>query len=275
MFAVIKTGGKQYRVAAQDVIIVERLTGSDGTPAEAGDSIAFDDVLMIGEGERITLGSPKILGAAVLGEVVEQKRGRKIRVFKKRRRSTYRRRAGHRQYQTVIKILEIAENGLKSAPAKAKKAAPQAAEAEAAHKADKKAPKAAASMAAKSTDDLKLISGVGPKIEVKLHEMGIHSFDQIIAMDDAALQSMDDAIGFKGRSLREDWRGQAAELKAGGTPRAKVDQEAAKAAEIEMKSAKKPAAKKAVSADGAASDADTTPKKPRATKKKPEGDEQA
>lgn len=114
MFAVIKTGGKQYRVSADDVIQVEKL------PAEAGSEVSFAEVLMIGDGDTATVGTPLVAGASVSGEVVEQTRGDKIRVFKKKRRKGYRRTAGHRQHLTVVKITEILADGKKK---KAKKAA--------------------------------------------------------------------------------------------------------------------------------------------------------
>ncbi|MDZ4761326.1 MAG: 50S ribosomal protein L21 [Alphaproteobacteria bacterium] len=101
MFAVIKTGGKQYRVAEDDVIVVEKLVG------ETGDSLVFGDVLMIGDGDAVEMGAPMIGGASVVGEVVEQRRAAKIVIYKKKRRNTYRRKKGHRQHETVIRITGI------------------------------------------------------------------------------------------------------------------------------------------------------------------------
>jgi large subunit ribosomal protein L21 len=101
MFAVIKTGGKQYKVAEQDVITVERLEG------EAGSVISFDQVLMVGEGESFTVGAPVVAGAVVSAEIVGQARGPKLIVFKKRRRQNSRRKNGHRQDLTVLKITGI------------------------------------------------------------------------------------------------------------------------------------------------------------------------
>jgi large subunit ribosomal protein L21 len=101
MFAVIKTGGKQYRVAENDVIRVERLDG------EAGASVTLDQVLMVGEGDSVTVGTPTVDGASVAAEVVEQGRGPKIIVFKKKRRQNYRRKKGHRQDLTTLKITGI------------------------------------------------------------------------------------------------------------------------------------------------------------------------
>jgi large subunit ribosomal protein L21 len=101
MFAVIRTGGKQYKVAQDDVISVEKLAG------EPGAAIELAEVLMIGEGAEVTTGTPLLAGASVDATVVEQKRAPKIIVFKKQRRKNYRRKKGHRQYQTVLRITEI------------------------------------------------------------------------------------------------------------------------------------------------------------------------
>ena len=104
MYAVIKTGGKQYRVAHGDVIKVERLAG------EVGQAIAFEQVLMVGgyDGAEPRIGAPLLEGARVTAEVLEQARAPKIIVFKKKRRKNYRRKHGHRQLQTVLRIREIA-----------------------------------------------------------------------------------------------------------------------------------------------------------------------
>ena len=101
MFAVIQTGGKQYKVAQNDVITVERLSGDAGTTIELG------DVLAVSDGATLQVGSPLVPGAKVTAEVVEQTRGPKIIVFKKRRRQNSRRKNGHRQDLTVVKIEQI------------------------------------------------------------------------------------------------------------------------------------------------------------------------
>lgn len=127
MFAIIKTGGKQYRVAKDDIIRVEKLAG------EAGAKITLDQVLAVGEGDALTVGAPVVDGAAVTAEVVEQARGPKILWFKKRRRQNSRRKGGHRQDLTVLKVLEITSGGAKPAKkSKAKAAASETPEAEAA-----------------------------------------------------------------------------------------------------------------------------------------------
>ncbi|MCY4589693.1 MAG: 50S ribosomal protein L21 [Alphaproteobacteria bacterium] len=101
MYAVLKTGGKQYKVAVDDVIVVEKLA------AEAGDNVDLDEVLMVGDGESSTVGRPVIAGARVTARVLEQKRSDKIIVFKKKRRKNYRRTRGHRQDVTVLRITDI------------------------------------------------------------------------------------------------------------------------------------------------------------------------
>ncbi|MGD9512309.1 MAG: 50S ribosomal protein L21 [Geminicoccaceae bacterium] len=101
MYAVIKTGGKQYRVAKDAVIKVERLDG------EVGASVTFPEVLMVG-GDNPVVGSPTVAGASVTATVLEQTRGEKVIIFKKRRRKNYRRRNGHRQHLTVVRIADIA-----------------------------------------------------------------------------------------------------------------------------------------------------------------------
>lgn len=106
MFAVVKTGGKQYRVAADDTITVERLEG------QPGDIIELGEVLMLG-GDAVTLGTPTVAGATVAGKVVRQSRGSKVIAFKKRRRQNSRRKRGHRQEFTVLRITEILTDGKK------------------------------------------------------------------------------------------------------------------------------------------------------------------
>ena len=102
MYAVIKTGGKQYRVAAEDVLRIEKVAG------DAGARVEFTEVLMVGGGEGAPkLGAPAVSGAKVVAEVVEQSRAPKVIAFKKRRRKNSRRKRGHRQQQTVVRIKEI------------------------------------------------------------------------------------------------------------------------------------------------------------------------
>src|SRR6202045_1639935 len=115
MFAIIRTGGKQYRVAEQDLITVDKVSG------QPGDAVRFGEVLLVG-GENVMIGSPMVSGATVAGEVVEQGRGKKVIAFKKRRRKNSRRKRGHRQEFSVIRITEILTDGRK--PAAKAEAAP-------------------------------------------------------------------------------------------------------------------------------------------------------
>jgi large subunit ribosomal protein L21 len=125
MYAVIRTGGKQYKVAANDVITVEKL------PADAGSVVQFDQVLMVGDAAKHTVGAPLVSGAVVTATVLEQVKGDKIIIFKKRRRHNYRRKNGHRQLGTVLRIASIYTEGQKPDLTAAAKpaAAPKAAKA--------------------------------------------------------------------------------------------------------------------------------------------------
>ena len=156
MYALVRTGGKQYRVAKDDTILVERITADEGA------EVILDDIVMLGDGDKVTIGTPRVEGAAVSATVVSQTRGPKIIIFRRKRRKNHRRTQGHRQDLTLLKINTIAKDGEslkpKAAPAKkaaakeeaapkkaaAKKAAPKKAEAKAAPKkaaAKKAAPK--------------------------------------------------------------------------------------------------------------------------------------
>ena len=119
MYAVIKTGGKQYRVTKDEVIIVEKLS------AKPGEAIELDQVLMMDTGSGPTVGTPLVDGARVAATVLDQSRGDKVIVFKKKRRKNYRRTRGHRQDQTVLRVTEILAAGQKASPAKAAAPAPK------------------------------------------------------------------------------------------------------------------------------------------------------
>ncbi|MEO0850214.1 MAG: 50S ribosomal protein L21, partial [Pseudomonadota bacterium] len=119
MYAVVKTGGKQYRVAKDDIIKVEKLAGDDG------ETVVLDEVLMVANGGDVTVGAPLVDGASVAAEILEQGRAKKIIVFKKRRRQNYRRKKGHRQHLTVLRVTDILTGGAKpSAVKKTAKPAP-------------------------------------------------------------------------------------------------------------------------------------------------------
>ena len=229
MFAVMKTGGKQYKVQAGDVLRVEKLA------AAAGDTVQFNDILMIGA----TVGTPLVEGAGVQAEVIDQIKGDKVINFVKRRRKHGSQRTkGHRQQLTLLKVTEILEKGADKSGVKAaigagaagavaveslkpakkaapKKAAPKAEEKQAAPKrADARAePKKAAAKPAKAeADDLKQLSGVGPALEKKLNENGVTTFAQIAAWKKNDIEEFDEKLSFKGRIEREGWVAQAKKL---------------------------------------------------------------
>jgi len=106
MYAVIKTGGKQYRVQPGDVMVVEKLDG------EPGANVAFGEVLMLGDGDAVTLGEPTVAGASVNATLVETRKGEKVKIFKKIRRQGYRRTKGHRQTETVLRVTGIEGAGM-------------------------------------------------------------------------------------------------------------------------------------------------------------------
>ena len=105
MYAVVKTGGKQYRVQKEDVVLVEKLSANDG------DQLVLSDVLMVGDGKKVTLGTPLVNDAAVMAQVIRQTRGPKITMIYKRRRKNSRRKQGHKQDLTLLKIIDITETG--------------------------------------------------------------------------------------------------------------------------------------------------------------------
>ncbi|MEM5492638.1 50S ribosomal protein L21 [Hoeflea sp. AS16] len=209
MFAVIKTGGKQYRVAANDVLTIEKLEGA------AGDSVEFTEILMVGEGAGATVGTPFVEGAMVVAEVVEQGRARKVLAFKKRRRQNSKRIRGHRQHQTVVKITDILTGGAKpSKKAAAKKEAAPKAEAKAAAPAKTEAAATAAPLftaPAGEPDNLTKIKGIGPVAAGQLAEQGITTFAQVAALSDADITRIDEAMPFSAEQI-SDWREQAKAL---------------------------------------------------------------
>ncbi|MEM9971013.1 MAG: 50S ribosomal protein L21 [Pseudomonadota bacterium] len=227
MFAVLKTGGKQYRVQAGDVLRVEKLA------AEAGEKVQFNEILMVGT----TVGTPLVEGAAVQADVVDQIKGDKVIHFVRRRRKhSSKRTKGHRQQLTLLKITDVLEKGGDKSGVKAavgagsvavaavatakpaKKAAPkkeEAPKAEAKAEPKKEAPKKAApKKAAGGADDLKRISGVGPALEKKLHDLGITTFAQIASWSPEEIADFDDKLSFKGRIERDNWLDQAAQFDA-------------------------------------------------------------
>ncbi|TIL95865.1 MAG: 50S ribosomal protein L21 [Mesorhizobium sp.] len=219
MFAVIKTGGKQYRVAANDLLKIEKVEG------QVGDIVEIGHVLAHGEGENVTFGAPFVDGALVTAEVVEQGKNRTVIAFKKRRRQNSRRKIGHRQLLTTVRIAEILLGGAKptkKAAAKAEAKAEVAAKAEAASKTEAEA---APKKEAKATetavplfkapkgepDDLTVIKGVGPVAAGQLNEQGITTFAQIAKLSDKDIAKIDEHMPFSTDQIT-DWREQAKDL---------------------------------------------------------------
>lgn len=197
MFAVLKTGGKQYKVEAGDLLRVEKLA------ADAGEKVQFNSVLMLG-GDAPVVGAPFVDGAAVQAEVIEQIKDKKVINFVKRRRKhSSKRTKGHRQQLTLLRVTDIladgaAASGVKAAVGAGSVDAPAAAPAAAAPAAE--APAAAAS------NDLTKLNGVGPAAAAKLADAGITSFAQLAALSDADVAAID-AI-----KIKPEWIAQAAEL---------------------------------------------------------------
>ena len=263
MYAVMKTGGKQYRVEAGDVLRIEKIAG------DAGETIQFDEVLMLGRGAETAIGTPLVDGAAVQAEVIDQIKGPKtISFVKRRRKHGSKRTRGHRQQLTLLRITDILEAGATPRPRAAAEpkeradAAPAPAErddeagaggmAAAAGTAMAGAAAAVATVAAANAevaadamkavasavdgatgttegtepgnlmseapagggDDLKRLSGVGPKLAAKLNENGVWTFAQIAAWTPEEVAFMDDRLSFKGRIARDGWTEQASRFDA-------------------------------------------------------------
>lgn len=203
MFAVIKTGGKQYRVAPEDVLKIEKIAG------EPGEIVQLGNILAVGEGADVKIGTPVVDGATVAVEVVEQGRGPKVIAFKKRRRQNSRRKRGHRQLLTTVRISEILLDGAKpSKKAAAKKADEKPA------KVAKKAETAAAPLFSAPEgegNDLTVIKGIGPVAAKQLNEQGLTTFAQLAALTDEDVARIDAEMPFSAEQI-SDWREQAKEL---------------------------------------------------------------
>ncbi len=240
MFAVVKTGGKQYKVQTGDILRVERLA------ANAGDKVQFNQILMLG-GDKPVVGSPLVAGAAVQADVIDQIKGEKtIKFVKRRRKHSSKRTRGHRQYLTLVRVTDILTTGAdkskvqeavgsglvdfkfvdsfkpkKSAELKTKtqKSSKEPVKKEAKPvkevkpendaKTKKSAPVKEKKVTASVSDDLKQLSGVGPALEKKLHAAGVKSFEQIAAWSAKDVEAINEKISSKGRVEKEGWIDQA------------------------------------------------------------------
>jgi len=192
MYAIVEIAGQQFKVVKDQKVFVHRLQ------TEEGKQVAFDNVLLIGDGDNVTVGAPAIDGAQVGAKVIKHLKGDKVIVFKKKRRKGYRVKNGHRQSLTEIIIESIAASGAKKAsPAKAeKKASPKA---EVKTEAKKAAPS--------KVDDLKKIEGIGPKIAETLAEAGITTFAKLAKTDAAKIAEI--IADVRGNHVTDTWPAQA------------------------------------------------------------------
>ncbi len=238
MYAIVEIAGQQIKVAKDHKVFVHRL------PVEEGKSVSFDNVLLIGDGDTITIGAPAIDGALIGAKVVKHLKGDKVIVFKKKRRKGFRKKNGHRQYLSEIIIESIVASGGKKEKAEAKPAAPKK-ETKPAAKAEpkKEAPKAKKEVEVSENlvsraetraedanieinidkvlhsigtalkadaDDLKLINGIGPVYEEKLNELGIYTFEQISKLKAAAREELSAIEGITRDKIETDeWVKQA------------------------------------------------------------------
>jgi large subunit ribosomal protein L21 len=241
MYAIVEIAGQQIKVAKDQKVFVHRL------PVEEGKTVSFDNVLLIGDGDTITIGAPAIDGALIGAKVVKHLKGDKVIVFKKKRRKGFRKKNGHRQYLSEIIIESIVASGGKKEKEEAKPAAPKK-ETKPAAKAEpkKEAPKAKNEVEVSENlvsraehraedanieinidkvlhsigtalkadaDDLKLINGIGPVYEEKLNELGIYTFEQISKLKAADREELSAIDGITRDKIEaEEWVKQAKEL---------------------------------------------------------------
>lgn len=241
MYAIVEIAGQQIKVAKDQKVFVHRL------PVEEGKTVSFDNVLLIGDGDTITIGAPAIDGALIGAKVVKHLKGDKVIVFKKKRRKGFRKKNGHRQYLSEIIIESIVASGGKKQKEEAKPAAPKK-ETKPAAKAEpkKEAPKAKKEVEVSENlvsraenraedanieinidkvlhsigtalkadaDDLKLINGIGPVYEEKLNELGIYTFEQISKLKAADREELSAIDGITREKIEADeWVKQAKEL---------------------------------------------------------------
>jgi len=223
MYAVIKTGGKQYRVSQGDKLRIESLDADEGA------TVTLDQVLMAGEGADVAVGNPLLASASVSAKVLSHGRGKKVEIVKFRRRKHYRRQMGHRQNYTEVEITAIngVSAGSGSAAKKSEPAKTEAPKATAPEKND--APKAQDTAAASTlkfldapngqADDLKVILGIGPTLEEKLNDMGVYHYSQIAEFTNDDIENINTHLNFPGRIERDEWIPQAQDLVKGGEGR--------------------------------------------------------
>ena len=194
MYAIVEIAGHQFKVEKDQRVFVNRLQ------TEEGKKVSFDNVLLLGDGDKITVGAPAIDGALVSAKVLKHLKGDKVIVFKKKRRKGYRVKNGHRQSLTEIVIESIAASG-------AKKAAPKKEVKKAEPKVEVKAAAPKAKKATGKPDDLKKIEGIGPKIASTLVEAGIATYADLAKAKPAAISEI--IAGVRGSHVTDTWPAQA------------------------------------------------------------------
>ena len=224
MFAVIKTGGKQYRVKQGDKLRVESLD------ADEGETVSLDQVLMAGDGADVAIGNPLVSNASVSAKVVSHGRGKKVDIVKFRRRKHYRRQMGHRQNYTELEITAI--NGVsagsssgnttpaeKPAPSKPKPQKKEQPASEAGSSSDTAGSLKFLDAPNGTPDDLKKILGIGSVLEEKLNDMGVYHYSQIAEFSATDIENINTHLNFPGRIERDEWIPQAQDLVKGGEGR--------------------------------------------------------
>ncbi|WP_295982551.1 50S ribosomal protein L21 [uncultured Algibacter sp.] len=194
MYAIVEIAGHQFKVEKDQRVFVNRLQ------TEEGKKVSFDNVLLLGDGDKVTVGAPAIDGALVSAKVLKHLKGDKVIVFKKKRRKGYRVKNGHRQSLTEIVIESIAASG-------AKKAAPKKEVKKAEPKVEVKAAAPKAKKASGKPDDLKKIEGIGPKIASTLVEAGIATYADLAKAKPAAISEI--IAGVRGSHVTDTWPAQA------------------------------------------------------------------
>ncbi|GAA4965884.1 50S ribosomal protein L21 [Algibacter aquimarinus] len=203
MYAIVEIAGHQFKVEKDQRVFVNRLQ------TEEGKKVSFDNVLLVGDGDKVTVGAPAIDGAQVGAKVLKHLKGDKVIVFKKKRRKGYRVKNGHRQSLTEIVIESIAASGAKKAAPKkeTKKAEPKAEAKVTAPKVEAAPKKAAPKKATGKADDLKKIEGIGPKIASTLVEAGIATFADLAKAKPAKISEI--IAGVRGNHVTDTWPAQA------------------------------------------------------------------
>ena len=202
MYAIVEIAGHQFKVEKDQKVFVNRLQ------TEEGKKVSFDNVLLLGDGDKVTVGAPAIGGAQVSAKVLKHLKGDKVIVFKKKRRKGYRVKNGHRQSLSEIVIESIVSSGAKPAKkAEAKKAEPKKAEPKAKETVKATAPKAAAKKSTGKADDLKKVEGIGPKIASTLVEAGITTFADLAKTKPEAIAEI--ISGVRGNHVTDTWPAQA------------------------------------------------------------------